>query len=137
MPDLHAFRHQPSDGGRAASRRPRQKKDCVVRACAITTGTPYDQVYNELAALGRRCSRGTPMDALAGWLHARATRHAYPAVAGQPRLHVDTFLAGPGAQGRWIVRIAGHVFAALDGVAYDTSRPRPDACVYCAWKIND
>jgi hypothetical protein len=36
-----------------------------------------------------------------------------------------------------VVRIAGHVFATVEGVARDTSMPRQDACVYCAWRIND
>ena len=50
---------------------------------------------------------------------------------------MDTFLLGPGAQGRWVVRIAGHVFATLDGTIHDTSMPRKDACIYCAWHINE
>ena len=129
---------QKADGGRAASRRPRQQNDCAVRALAIATGLPYDQVYNDLAALGRHCSRGTPTGTIAVWLRLRseAARHSFPAVAGQPRMHVDTFLAGPGAQGRWVVRIAGHVFAALDGAIHDITMPRQDACVYCAWRVN-
>ncbi len=136
---MSAIPFHQADGGRATSRRPRQKSDCAVRACAIASGLPYDQVYDDLATLGRRCSRGTPTGAIATWLRLRccAARHAFPAVAGQMRMHVDAFLAGPGAQGRWVVRIAGHVFATVDGVAHDTSMPRQDACVYCAWRIND
>ncbi|MDP2324284.1 MAG: hypothetical protein Q8N51_09680 [Gammaproteobacteria bacterium] len=134
---MRTFPFHQDDGGRANSRRPRQQNDCAVRACAIATGLPYDQVYDELAAMGRRCGRGTSRKILASWLKPHATYHAYPSIAGQPRKHVDTFLAGPGAQGRWVVRIAGHVTAVIDGVAHDLTAPLADACVYCAWRIND
>ncbi|MFA7329802.1 MAG: hypothetical protein WC326_01895 [Candidatus Delongbacteria bacterium] len=128
---------QQDDGGRATSRRPRQKNDCVVRACAITTGLPYDQVYNEFAALGRRCGRGTDRKAMVVWLKYRATYHAFQAMAGQPRVHLDVFSQTIGTSGRWIVRVAGHATAVIDGAIHDTSRPRQDACVYCAWRINE
>ena len=136
---MRPYPFRQDDGGRSTSRRPRQKSDCAVRALAIASGLPYDRVYDDLATMGRRCSRGTPKGTIAAWLRLRcdAARHAFPATAGRPRMHVDTFLAGPGAQGRWVVRIAGHVFAALDGTAYDTSAPRQNACVYCAWRINE
>ena len=126
-----------TDGGRASSRRQRQKNDCAVRACAIATGLPYDQVYNELAALGRRCGRGTDRKVLVGWLRQRATYQAFQAVAGQRRLDLEAFRKTIGATGSWVARVAGHVTAVIDGAIHDTSHPRPDACVYCAWKIID
>lgn len=38
-------------------------------------------------------------------------------------------------EGRWIAKTAGHVFAVIDGAVYDTASPRPDLCIYGAWKV--
>ena len=36
-----------NDGGRATSKRPKNKSDCVVRAVAIAFNRYYDEVYDE------------------------------------------------------------------------------------------
>lgn len=53
-----AYPWLPSDAGRSASRRARQRNDCTVRALAMVHEMPYDQAYDLLAAAGRKCGKG-------------------------------------------------------------------------------
>ena len=127
-----------SDGGRAQSRRPKQRADCTVRALAHCTGEPYDACYDALAAGGRKSGRGFHLRQwaqrqgnFAGW---RFDWRDFPAVKGMPRVTPVTFaLARP--TGRFILRCAGHVMACVDGVIMDGFRPNADACVYGALEL--
>ena len=47
------------DGGRAAAGYKGKTRDCVTRAVAITTGLPYQEVYDAINALGAAERRGT------------------------------------------------------------------------------
>lgn len=131
--DESQFQYTPTDAGRSLSTRSRQKNDCTVRAVALTLGISYDTAYDTLAAHGRKCSKGFH---IAEWLekHAWATKLPFPAVKGQSRMNPQTFTKQFQA-GRYICRTAKHVFAEVDGVVMDTSRPRPNRCIYSAWRI--
>lgn len=122
------------DGGRSASKRPKQRNDCVVRAIAIASERPYDEVYDELAAAGRQCGRGTAKNVWQVLLSDRGERIAFPAVAGQARMKPAEFCRRF-PSGRWVIQMAGHVAAVVDGVVHDDFQPRETACVYAAWCV--
>ena len=121
------------DAGRANSSRPRQRNDCTVRALAIARSMSYDDAYDLLKDAGRKCSRGFHFG---DWVEAQpwAKKISFPAIKGQRRMNPARFVVDF-PEGRYILRVAKHVFAVVDGVAYDTFENAPDRCVYCAWKI--
>ncbi len=127
-----------SDGGRARSRRPRQKDDCTVRALAVVTGRPYDEAYDALAAAGRRASRGFDFRrwaATACFAGFRLRWTPLPAVRGRPRTTPDSFVRDH-PEGRFVLRTAKHVMACVDGAVHDTHQPRPGRCVYGYWTLD-
>lgn len=142
MPDIQtdrktcvraAYPWVQNDGGRSMSHRPKQKDDCTVRAMAITLARPYDMVYDMLAAAGRQCNWRFRID---DWLNVQpfARRFAFPAVKVERRMNPVAFCeAHP--SGRYICRVAKHVFAVVDGVVHDAFENRSDRCIYTAWKI--
>lgn len=122
-----------TDGGRAGSKRPRQKNDCTVRALALALDLAYDDAYDRLADAGRKCARGF---AFPKWMNQQpwATKMSFPAVKGMPRMNPATFVK-QFPQGRFICQVAKHVLVVLDGVVYDAFENRPDRCIYVAWAI--
>lgn len=131
--ELLAYHWVLSDGGRATSRRPAQRNDCTVRALVIARGLSYDGAYDCLKAAGRKCSRGFDF---ARWMSRQtwATKLSFPARKGERCMTLAAF-CGSHPEGTFIVRVAKHVLAVKDGVAYDSFENRPDRCVYCAWAV--
>lgn len=135
-----------SDGGRALSKRPRQKNDCTVRALAIATGTPYDVVYEKLREDGRPCGGGFNLrrwiacqcDPVIGepeWVFGRRlVRCSFPAVKNRRRMNPQQFTQDF-PKGRFLVQTAKHVAAVIDGVYLDEQPERPDRCIYGAWEV--
>lgn len=121
------------DGGRSQSKRKRQDNDCTVKALAIACLVPYDYAYDLLASHGRKSHRGF---ALPHWLNSQAwcERLSFPGVKGERRMNPATFCQTY-TQGRFICRVAKHVFAVVDGVVHDEFENRPDRCIYLAWRI--
>lgn len=123
---------QKTDGGRAQSRRKKQRNDCVVRALALVADLPYDDAFDICAGRGRKPNSGQPKihEFLAGlgfeWI-------SFPAVAGGRRMTAERF-AGSYPTGRFILRQAGHVCACIDGVVMDEFEPG-ERCVYGAWRL--
>lgn len=131
----------PTDAGRSTSRRPRQSNDCTVRALALVTGLPYDEVYDRCALEGRKCGKGMH---LKDWLPAatvggyRFVWTPFPAIKGQRRMNPVTF-ARKYPEGRFILRLSKHVVACVNGVIMDTSENQGPMglgwrCVYGAWE---
>lgn len=122
-----------TDAGRAASKRPRQKNDCTVRALALVRDLPYDEAYELLKDAGRQCSRGF---VFATWISKQAgiRKISFPAIRGQRRMTPSEFVIKH-PQGRYICKVAKHVFAVIDGVVHDDFENAPDRCVYTAWQI--
>ncbi len=129
------------DGGRTDAGFRGDAGDCVTRAIAIATETPYRDVY----------------DALAGFRHA-LTGKSKSAREGMPRVAYDAFLEllgwewvptmriGQGCTvhlradelpaGRLVVRVSKHMAAVVDGVLHDTHDCSRDGtrCVYGYWR---
>ena len=134
-----SYPHQINDAGRSTSRRPKQKNDCTVRALALACGVPYDTAYDWMAEQGRKCSRGAPANILAGIHGKEVFGHSFcwesfPAVKGERRMNPVRF-ASLYPTGKYIVRVAKHVFCFIDGVGMDTFEERDDRCIYGVWHV--
>lgn len=126
-----------NDGGRGSSQRPKQRNDCVVRAAALVVPRAYDLIYDYFAERGRKCSRGTKHRIFKPWFESLgASKTVYQAVKGQARTTLGDFV-GRQIPGRHIAQVANHVLAVIDGIAYDTSEPRWNACLYATWHFPD
>lgn len=123
-----------NDGGRSESKRPKQKNDCVVRAISIALGQGYDFTYNQLTTRGRLCSRSTPKKIWQPFLDLRRdmVKFSFPAKAGVPRVNLYDFCESF-PDGRFVVQMAKHLTAVVDGVVQDDFEPRFNKCVYAAW----
>lgn len=134
MPDS-SFPFVYSDGGRSASKRPRQKLDCTVRALALARGIDYDVAYDILAEAGRGCSKRFDFST---WIKRQnfAVKISFPAVKGHPRMNPVRF-SQEFPQGTYIVTVAKHIFVFINGVAFDIEKERDDRCIYTAFKVEE
>lgn len=121
-----------TDAGRCLSKRPKQKNDCTVRAMATAFELSYDDAYDILKKYGRICGRGFHIGDFL--IDKKAEKISFQAVKGQRRMHPWKFCKEYN-NGKYICRTAGHVFAVIDGVVFDTIAPSVDRCIYKAWKI--
>lgn len=133
QPHLLRYVWQPTDAGRSASKRPRQTRDCTVRALATARGLSYDEAFDILKEAGRKGRTGFRMSE---WLNQQpwAEKISFPAKKGQRRMNPSTFTA-QFPSGHYIVKVARHVIAISDGVLHDDTEVPPDRCIYTAWKI--
>lgn len=111
--------------------------DCVKRAISVVTGINYKQVSLELNRYKKitKCSKfnspGNPEQYILKVL--KGVQQSYPAVKGQDRMNGERFaLSHP--KGRYLLRMAGHLTACIDGVIYDTW-DCTQKCVYKSWRI--
>ena len=130
------MKYQFNDGGRAKSKRPRQKNDCVVRAISLALDQGYDFIYESLSSSGRRCSRSTPKKVWQPFLDLNKdmVKFSFPAKAGVPRVNLHDFCESF-PDGRFVVQMAKHLTAVVDGVVQDDFEPRFNMCVYAAWGL--
>jgi hypothetical protein len=104
-----------------------------VRAVALALGLSYDAAYDVLAEAGRRASRRFSFRAWAD-NHLGLQWLAFPASKGQKRMNPAKF-CNIHDSGTWIIRTAKHVAVVRDGVVLDECSPRPDRCIYGAWRV--
>ena len=124
-----------NDAGRSTSLRPKQSLDCVIRAIALASQKPYDEVYDLMASAGRKSGRSTPKKVWKEVIHPMGLHYSFPAEKGLPRTTLADFAATFNS-GRWVVQLAGHLTAVVNGEVLDTECPRSNACVYGAWKFS-
>lgn len=112
------------DGGRGESGL-KEARDCAVRATATVLGIPYAEAHAKLKALGRRDRCRFKF-----W---RVTETL--GLQQRPDLTCRTLksILPELSRGRFIVRIARHVFAVVDGVIHD--RPQDAALPGCRVKM--
>ena len=135
---------QFNDGGRTAAGYRGDCGDCVVRAIAIATELPYQQVYDTLKveAQRERPRQGHRSTVRDGVLKATYKRYleslgwAWIATMGIGtgcRVHLR---ADELPSGRLIVSLSRHLCAVIDGVIQDTHDPSRDGtrCVYGYWQ---
>ena len=148
---INLMKYQFNDGGRKAAGWKGSADDCVVRAVAIATERPYDEVYNELFDFQKQ------------WINKTNARKRKYTRSASPRngvlkqvtreymrelgwSWVPTMFIGQGCTthldardlpgGRLIVSVSKHVCAVIDGVVHDTHDPTREGqrCVYGYWE---
>jgi hypothetical protein len=130
-----------NDGGRAAAGFKGEAGDCVVRAIAIASGAPYQEIYDALnvEAEGERPRAGRSRSSARTGVF-RKTYEAYLKKMGAA--WTPTMAIGQGCKvhlrgdelpaGRLVVSVSRHLVAVIDGVIHDTHDPRRGGsrCVY-------
>lgn len=131
------------DGGRAAAGFKGDAGDCVVRALAIATFTPYREVYDALSERISVWSLSSRSRAAKRWRErAKTPRNGTPNEVWKPYLldlgwvWTPTMHIGSGTTvhlradelpgGVVVARVSGHVCTVIDGVVHDTHDPSRD-----------
>jgi hypothetical protein len=133
------------DGGRAAAGYKGETGDCVVRAIAIATKTPYQEVYDALNTMARETKprkRERPSSSRTGvskrifekYLSDLGWRWTATMNIGsgcKVHLRADELPTGP-----LIARVSKHLVAVIDGVIHDTHDCSRSGtrCVYGYWR---
>lgn len=133
-----------TDGGRAAAGyKGTTARDCVVRAGAIASGRPYQEVYdlvNKLAVRERPRKKYSRSSARAG-VKKKTMDRVMSELGGvwTPSMRIDWRNTNldelPG--GRLVVVIPKHIVAIIDGVIHDTFDLSRDGthCVFGFWRF--
>lgn len=129
------MKHIYNDGGRAAAGYSGKCGDCVVRAVAIATEQPYEQVYQALAnvnastrgrskSCGRRTARsGVIVKGVAFKRYMLALGWTWTATMGIGTGCTVHLADGELPMGKLIVSVSKHYCAVIDGVIHDTHDP--------------
>jgi hypothetical protein len=118
-------------------RRGMDKQDCQVRALVTALGLDYSAAWKLLYTMQeerRRCSFGLVDDLALNDVRLRVVQTlALPAVRGELRMNGQKFCRLHKV-GNYILRMAHHVAAVVDGNLYD-SWDSSRRCVYGAWEV--
>lgn len=133
IPDNWSEIYEYNDGGRSKSKYKKQERDCVIRAFAIVFNLDYDLVHDAMQEKGRKWGSSTKKTIWKSWIKHRGKKMAFPAIKDQKRLTSLGFCQKY-TKGRFVVQVAGHLFAVIDGKIHDRGMPRLNACVYAAWE---
>lgn len=106
-----------TDGGRVGAGFIHEKKDCAVRALALLKGWTYAEAHKFWADRGRKPGKG------AYWVECLKDAQVERADEFKGG-SVEKVLARLPKGERFVIRVAGHVFAVVDGVPQDTFRPK-------------
>jgi len=137
---------QLDDGGRRAAGYKGKAGDCVVRAIAIATGEPYQQIYelvNSAAMCERTGKRKRGKSNARTGVYRTSIKRVMKSLGW---VWTPTMQIGSGCTvhlradelpaGRLVVSVSKHLTAVIDGVIHDThdcSR-RGTRCVYGYWQ---
>jgi hypothetical protein len=137
---------QFDDGGRKDAGYKGKTGDCVVRAAAIATGLPYQQLYDSVNKLAQRERTGTRKRGISNartGVYKGTTRKLLESLGWEwtPTMEIGSgctvhLRADELPPGRLIVSVSGHLTAVIDGVIHDTHDPsrRGTRCVYGYWQ---
>lgn len=137
---------QYNDGGRKAAGYKGEANDCVVRAIAIATERPYQEVYATLNDLAKNERIGTRKkrhsSSRDGVYKTTTARHlARLGWKWTPTMGIATgctvhLKADELPSGRIIVSLSRHFAAVIDGILHDTydGTRNGTRCVYGYWK---
>jgi hypothetical protein len=141
-----AKRFHFDDGGRAAAGYRGKAGDCVVRAIAIATGRPYQQIYdlvNHASTYERTGKRKRGISNARTGVYKSSIHRVMKALGWTwtPTMQIGSgctvhLRADELPPGRLIVSVSKHLTAVIDGVIHDThdcSR-RGTRCVYGYWQ---
>lgn len=137
---------QFNDGGRAAAGYKGKTGDCVVRAIAIATGHPYQQIYdivNHAATFERTGKRKRGVSDARTGVYRTSIKRVMKSLGWTwtPTMQIGSgcvvhLRADELPPGRLVVSVSKHLTAVVDGVIHDThdcSR-RGTRCVYGYWQ---
>src|SRR5271170_1345344 len=134
------------DGGRSDAGYRGKAGDCVVRAIAIATGKPYQQIYdlvNSAAVYERTGKRKRGKSNARTGVYRTSIKRVMKSLGW---VWTPTMKIGSGCtvhlranelpRGRLVVSVSRHVVAVIDGVIHDTHDPSRGGtrCVYGYWK---
>lgn len=127
------IKYEYSDGGRVWSPHKKdglskKQMDCVIRAIAIALEVPYDLVWQWTCPIGYDAD-----DQLKSILDALGRKMEKVQTIKKGQRRRMTAMDMP-KEGRFILRLAGHWSALVDGVVKDTWDCR-NKCVYYAYQI--
>lgn len=106
-------KHVRSDAGRSEFC-PDERNDCVVRAIAVASGTPYLMALEYLQKRGRTKGHGFKTWLLCGYKYNGKMFWRSP----RPHSSVGRYIVEH-PNGSYILGVANHVFAVVDGVIHD------------------
>lgn len=123
------------DGGRKEAGYVGRAGDCTVRAIAIATGKPYQEVYDSLFTLNRQKNRNPKRCSPRDGGTTRRTIREYMASLGWrwvPCMGIGTGCTvhlhdGELPAGRLVVSLSRHMTAVINGVIHDTYDPQREA----------
>jgi len=136
------------DGGRAEAGYKGTTGDCCVRAIAIVTGKPYQEVYDALNEISKeerwkkRRGKKVKSDARTG-VFKRTSRKYIESLGYKwtATMHIGSgckvhMKADELPSGRLIIKASRHMTAVIDGVVHDTYDPSREGarCVYGYFK---
>ena len=131
-----------NDGGRIKAGYKGNAGDCVVRAIAIATKIPYQEVYDQLNELAKKERRGKRKKTISNSRMGvyRTTYQKFLESKGwvwQPTMQIGqgctVHLRGDELpKGRLVVSVSKHLTAVIDGIIHDTHDPSRfgSRCVY-------
>lgn len=118
---------------------PKGKKvgDCVKRAIALATDTPYMEIQRELNKY-KKVSGQEKFNSNKNWEPfvvkvVKGQKISFPAKTGERRMYIEEFCKTY-PEGRYIIRMAGHLTCVVDGCCYDTW-DCTEKCVYKAYRV--
>jgi hypothetical protein len=120
-----------NDGGRAEAGYKGTTGDCVVRAIAIASGKPYQEVYDAINVAAQRERRKRGKSSARTGVH-RATYEPYLLNLGftwTPTMRIGSgckvhLLKEELPAGTLIVSLSKHLTTVIDGVIHDTHNPQ-------------
>ena len=128
------------DGGRGEAGYKGMASDCVCRSIAIATGKPYQEVYEQLNALGaneRTGKRKRGKSSARTGVYKPTIRKYMESLGWE---WVPTMFVGQGCKvhlhdgelpmGRLVVSVSKHLTAVIDGVIHDTHDPQREIAVF-------
>lgn len=132
------------DGGRADTGFRGSTGDCVTRAIAIATGTPYREVYDAINLLAKRerPRKGNTRSSARTGVYGPTLRRYMESIGWKwtPTMGIGSgctvhLRADELPAGRLLVHLSRHETAVIDGVIHDTFDPSRDGtrCVYGYW----
>lgn len=133
--ELKASHFVESDGGRENHN---ERRDCTVRAIATAVDLPYEEAHRACARFGRENQKG--MRGFHRFMYQACRGEVYEFRGAQfanfesGARTVESFLR-LNLKGRYIVSIKRHVFAVIDGKAYDTGLSKSRSRIDGVWKV--
>ena len=131
-----------NDGGRAGAGYKGDAGDCAVRAIAIASGKPYQEIYDAINLLAKSEHRGKRKHGISNartGVYSQTIRKYLSSIGFE---WTPTMAIGQGCKvhlraselpaGRLVVNVSKHYTAVVDGVIYDTHNPARGGtrCVY-------